>query len=252
MIRTTFFLLCIIWAEGAPAACEKTIRVIEFSPYSMKEGGNWQGLNIDISKRILKELGCSPKFVNLPFARAMSLLRMGQVDIIFQLTILEDRKAHIQFVGPTHTERLILATSERIEKPIHTLQDLLSVGNQYGIQRGLHMGPYFENLVNQNPKIKAKLRYMSAVEPLITMVNKHRLDGFFIDSLHFEYMKRHNVEYRELIKQPTYVYETNVYMGLNKKTFTPAQLKKAQKTFIQLRQSGYLNDLKAKHVGSKK
>ena len=229
-------------------ACEKTVRVIDFPPYSVKKEGTWEGLNISISQQLLNSIGCSASYISLPFARALALLKTGEVDMLLQLTETEKRKKYAHFIGPIYDEVLILATREKITYPLRNLTDIAENKLHIAIQRGLHMGTDFQDRYDEDIKFRESFVILSAVEPLLPMVKKRRLDGFFIDELHFDYMKKSNPDFAGMSKQPFAVHKSEVYVGLSKKSFSISEVNKVKERFYQLKRNGSLTSLQNKYL----
>ena len=214
----------------------------------MKINQQWQGLHVDLSKELVGALNCTPKYIEFPFARAMELLKNGQIDMVFQLTKTEDREPYIHFVGPIHIERIVLVAHKSVETPISSLQQIASLKRLFGVQRGVYMGPVFNDLFSRDEIFRSKFRILTEIDPLVTMVNKDRLDGFFIEQIHFRYMKKTNLDYLEVNQQPAEVYETPVYVGLSKKSFSNSEVNKVKETFNRLNRSGSLTTLQNKYL----
>ena len=243
----TFLTFCI---SSYAHACEKVIRVIEFAPYSMKINEQWQGLHVDLSKELVGALNCTPKYIEFPFARAMELLKSGQIDMVFQLTRTEDREPYIHFVGPIHVERIVLVAHKSVETPIYSLQQIASLKKLFGVQRGVYMGPVFNDLFSRDEIFRSKFRILTEIDPLVTMVNKDRLDGFFIEQIHFQYMKKTNLDYIEVNQQPAEVYETPVYVGLSKKSFSRSDVEKVVNAFNEIKETGMLTNLQRHYLAN--
>ena len=241
-----FFLVVLL--PFSTLACEKIVRVIEFAPYSMEVEDKWTGFHVELGDALLKTLDCKPIYVEFPFARALSLLKTGQIDIVFQLTMKEDRKPYIHFIGPIHTEELILVASDSVKRPITHLEQIAQYEHLFGVQRGVYMGPDFEDLFQRNRLFRNKFRYMHEVDPLITMVLKHRLDGFFIDKVHFSHMQNMDPNYKKVSIHPVPVYKTPVYLGLSKQTFSEEDKASIQDAYQTLKSNGKLAQLRRKFI----
>lgn len=239
----------LLFVSNPLSACEKTVRVIEFPPYAYKNGDAWEGMNMALSEKLLESIGCRPSYVSLPLARALSLLKSGALDVVLQLTATEERKSYFRFIGPIYNERLVLATNEKMRHTIREVSDIVEYNLHIGVQRGLHMGRDFQERYDNDPKFRASFVVLAGVAPLLPMMKKRRLDGFFIDELHFDYMKKSNPDFSGLSKQPFIVHQSAVYAGLSKKSFSTSDANKIQTQFNRLKK-GTLEAISNRHLAN--
>ncbi|CAN5761366.1 N/A [soil metagenome] len=78
------------------------------------DGGDWEGFDIEVGKRLAEALGVEPEFVPTETAQRVPFLVSDQIDIsLGALTRNAERAKVIDYTVPLHTEVLaILATSE--------------------------------------------------------------------------------------------------------------------------------------------
>ncbi|ALS98713.1 substrate-binding periplasmic protein [Lacimicrobium alkaliphilum] len=230
------FVLALSLVSPAVQACEKTVRVMDFPPYNYLVDGQWQGLDIEYSRSLLSALGCQPVFISLPFARALALLKQGKLDMMFQLSDTAERRKYLDFVGPTHHEKLILVTRE-IPDSFYSLDDIERGNYNIGIQRGVYMGQAFESRFRQSARFRSKFSVLYELEPLVNMLIKGRIDGFVAESENIYYAQKHDPDYQNIKIHPLVLNQAPVYVGLAKASFSPAQVKIMQQVLSTLTES---------------
>lgn len=209
---------------------------MEFPPYNYIVEGQWQGWDVEYSKSLLGALGCQPVFIPLPFARALELLKQGELDMMFQLSDTAERRKYLDFVGPTHHEKLILVTRE-IPDSFYSLDDIERGHYNIGIQRGVYIGQAFESRYRQSAVFRSKFSVLYELEPLVNMLLKGRIDGFVAESENIYYAQKHDPDYQDIKIHPLILNQAPVYVGLAKGSFSPEQVKTMQRVFTKLRAS---------------
>ncbi|MCC2616217.1 ABC transporter substrate-binding protein [Aestuariibacter halophilus] len=224
-------LVALLWVTSqswADSPCEKTVRVVEFPPYTYFNDGEWQGLDIQRGQALLSAIDCAAKYVELPFGRALALIEAGDIDMMFTLTRLPQRETFLSFVGPTHIEKIILVTAPNVRKPINSFDDIELSDLQLGVQRGIYLGQDFARKMTENQAFKRHFSTFHEIDVYIDLLVRERLDGFFIERRYFEHMASQDPRYDALRRHPLIVSQTPVYLGVSKQSFTSQQVQRMQ------------------------
>jgi len=229
-----FFILLSI--NTYAQACQLSVRLYPYQPLSYKTSEHkWQGLNIEFINELLPKVHCSAKYVEIPFARSIKMLREGQVDVMLNVSKTTEREKHFHLIGPMRFETILLVTDQTVNTKISSLEDILKMKGKIGLRRGTYIGKNFEQLMNNEPRFSNKIITISDTAQMIAMFKKRQIVGFFEEELHFHYQKINNSDYKELDIQPVKVATEPVYIAFSQKSVTPnllAQLEKANRQLI--------------------
>ncbi len=105
-----------------------TIRVgiAEFAPWTIKTtSGDLIGFEIELSNRLAKDMGVTPKFKIYEWDNLIPALQQGEIDIIAGgMAITPARALRVEFTRPTATSGTGIATNIEMTEHIETLADL--------------------------------------------------------------------------------------------------------------------------------
>lgn len=109
-------------AEGGGDSSDGVTIGIKFDQpgLGLKEGENYSGMDVDVAKAVVSELGMSEDDITWkesPSAQRETLLETGQVDMVFATySITDERKEKVQFAGPYFTagQSLLVAADSDI------------------------------------------------------------------------------------------------------------------------------------------
>jgi len=128
------FLLCISSLASADVLNDVlergTIRfgVAEFVPWTMISGsGELIGFEIDVAKRIAKDMGLKAEFRLYPWDKVIPALQNGEIDILTGgMSITPARALKVNFSRPLAESGVGLATNTSMTRGINTLKELNS------------------------------------------------------------------------------------------------------------------------------
>jgi polar amino acid transport system substrate-binding protein len=212
-----FFILFSINVFAQP--CHLSIRSYPYQPLAYKTPDNqWHGLNVAFINQLLPLLGCQLKYVEIPFARSIKMLKEGKVDVMLSVSKTPEREKTLAFIGPVRLETMLLVTNNTIHKKITSLADIINIKGKIGLRRGTYIGNAFEQLMNNDANFAKRIISISNTTQMIEMLNKKKIVGFFEEELHFHHQKRMNSDYKELNIQPLSVTTEPVYIAFSKKS----------------------------------
>jgi ABC-type amino acid transport substrate-binding protein len=120
---------------------------------------NYAGIDIEIAKRIAKELGVSLEIRDMKFAGLIEALKNGDVDIVIaDMTPTAEREQMVDFSIPYYTSKGY-AVVTLSASTIKAEQDL------YGKRVGVQLGTIQEDWANSNLKGKAEVKSYDRVYP---------------------------------------------------------------------------------------
>lgn len=252
--KSFFLLLTLLFLTLAETclSCEIRIRVPEdnfYDPFYVQDAsGKWRGLSIDLIEALLKEAGCTPVFVALPFARALYYLQQGEIDMMSLMTVTEERKAYLHFIGPQLDETVLLVTRKDTDYTIATLDDLKKLPLSVGVERGKVYGKAFEEKRAAEPAFRARLEEVSEVDNNVKKLAIGRISGF----LGFGYNVMHQLQinplYKDFAIHPFVIHRDWVYFGFSKISMPPERLERMQKAFEKATKKGIFEVIRKKYT----
>ncbi|MBH9553277.1 substrate-binding periplasmic protein [Inhella gelatinilytica] len=177
-----------LWAlmgGGSALACVKSVRWHNDPPYSYRGAdGEITGLQVELARAVLQRLGCRMALVDMPFARALTELEAGRLDILPGAFQRPDREAfaHFSTVLLMQSRNLLFARKAAWSPAtqIRDLEALVSGSFRLGAQIGVVYGEPYQALL-QKPALAAKIQFGASRMGLWQMLARGRIDGLIAD-----------------------------------------------------------------------
>ena len=141
-------------------------------------------MHIDLATEALKRIGCEVRLVEMPWARAITELKLGRLDILAGAADTQERKAFAYFSRPTNSTRnlLFMSASAKARYNPNTLADIIGTDFRLGVQRESKYGTPYDVLLN-NPAFTQRLTYAYSQDSALRMLAAGRIEGFMGDEL---------------------------------------------------------------------
>ncbi len=169
---------------GTPAsACEKTLRRNPDTPHLVRlPNGERSGPHQAVLTEALTRMGCRVKVVDLPWARSLTDLKTGALDVLPGTRRTEEREAfaHFSSQARTSTNRLYLRAGEPRAEQLKQFDDLLRVPLRLGTQNQVSYGAEFDRL-KQHPDFARRVQTVAVRDSLWRMLVLNRIDGVLAD-----------------------------------------------------------------------
>lgn len=192
-----------MWAlTSGPVRGQEVLRVAfnELPPYKLLEpGGRAGGIDSEFLRLVARRMGYELEFINMPFIRAMHMLKAGDADVMTGVLRRADRESFLHFVEPPY--RLYSNKAFYLLKGnggmIQSYDDLY--GLTIGVARGVKYFPTFDH----DPRIKKddvaemKLNYNKLLH--------HRFEAFISTEDTGDYWLR-ELGLEDRIEKAPYVY----------------------------------------------
>lgn len=229
------FLIC-FFISPSIFSCELKIAIRDAVLYSSQdENGKWQGSDVDIYRYLADAISCDIKYVVVPFADAVKLLKTGEIDAMTQLSILPDRIKDISFVGPVRRESFALVTSKHVKETIHSFDDIANLPYVFAKRKGTYLGRDFHKKYVEDNQFSSKFIELSTVNPRINLILKKRIYGFFDESIFIRHALTYLPEYQGLKMHPITIDNGDVFIGFSKKSLDKKTIEKLSKAFNTLK-----------------
>lgn len=228
--------------------CELTVRVMNYPPLAIKDAqSNWSGLDVDYTKALLDKVSCKYKFIEAPFARGLALLKSGGVDLSLNISFLKERASFLHYIGPQRIETIKFVSRQDNISPIETWDEFLSLHAVLIRQRGTHIGNKIETAFKENIYLKKYLLEIADNEAMIDLLNKKRIDGFFIESSYLAYQQKENPQFKNIYVHPIVINQAPVYFAFSKRSISKEQIDALNIAFVDLNKSGVFKDIEMKY-----
>jgi ABC-type amino acid transport substrate-binding protein len=225
-------------------ACKLIVHVIEYPPLAIEDdNNNWSGLNFKYLDALFDEAECKYTLYESPFARGIKLLKSGKIDLIINLSKTPNREKYLTFIGPQRQEIIKLITKKGTMPIISDWKQFSQLDNIFIWQTGAYFGEKILKTLNENNKMATKIIYLSDNNVMVDLVTKGRADGFFAESLFFEYQKKNNSTYKMLEAHPLNIHSESVYFAFSKKSVSPQTINKFQQAYKRLIEKNILQEI---------
>jgi polar amino acid transport system substrate-binding protein len=204
----------------------------ELPPYYILNNGKWEGQGISIFKGISVELGCELKIIEVPWGRALEMLKDGELSLMTNLTYTEERSKHLEFIGPHAYENLVLFV-KKDQPQISTVSELYKLDKPIAILANGYYGPMIERL-NQLSTFEDKIIRLPSSKQLKHMSNSERTSGFIEDEQVIRFWASEDLIDLKNFHPMTTVYQGPIYIALSRKKFTEQQRMKINQWWLEL------------------
>ena len=128
---------------GLSQAETVTFVTTEFPPYIIKQGDNVSGFQVEFVQQLCRKLGIEPKFIVVPWNRALEYVRSGRADGILTPVYSEERAQYIYFTDePIGHERISVMALRGSGIKANSLGDLKN--EIVGVMLGYSYGKEFD------------------------------------------------------------------------------------------------------------
>jgi ABC-type amino acid transport substrate-binding protein len=207
-------------ASESLAACDLTLRVRNAPPrYFQDHNAKWTGSIVQQAEALAKEADCNLTYRNVSWTRGMILLESGGIDMMGLMSITEERKKFLNFVGPYSHELVRLLVKKETNFDIKSHEDLLKLPGKIAVHRSGWFGKKFAAL-SDHPEYANTIELIGSADLTqeVTRIKMGRLTGYLASisgrlpkSDLFHGLKLHH-----------YVINRDpIYFGLSKKSVEP-------------------------------
>jgi polar amino acid transport system substrate-binding protein len=227
---------------AAPA--NLTIGWTEYPPFQISATS---GLDIELAQSVFTQAGYSLEFQHLPWARQLSNLEAGTLNVVLSASKNAERAKYAEWSSAYRQERNDLLTLVTNKATVGSLKQLIGQKVKIGAQRGSYYGSEFEAL----SKDPAFVELLDLAPDPTTSLNKlevGRIDYFMDDPVAAVYdIKSNNLPTQ--VKVALRVNGDDVYFMIGKKTLAadPALMDKLNKAIALLSGNGTFSAISAKY-----
>jgi polar amino acid transport system substrate-binding protein len=232
-MRLLNYLLLLSMSFCVAAKCQIDVPVMgELPPYYVFKNGQWEGQGISIFKDIATKLGCKLKIIEVPWGRALEMLKDGELSVMTNLTYTVDRSRYLKFIGPHAHENLVLFI-KKDQPRINSLSELHKLDKPIAILANGYYGPVIDGL-NLDPQLEKKIIKLPSSKQLKYMSNSERTAGFIEDEQVIRFWASEDLIDLRSFHPMTTVYQGPIYIALSRKKFTEQQIMKINQWWLEL------------------
>jgi polar amino acid transport system substrate-binding protein len=181
-----------LWTCALPglarAACELRVGWDEWPPYFTYEQGRFRGLEHDLLKSTADAAGCKLDLWQIPWARALSMLAAGELDLLYGAGYSAERAAFAKFSIPYRQEQFVLVTRPQGGDGPQSisLNDWIQAERTsnhppaIGVFRGNVYGEQIERILRDNEHDVTVVE-LSENDQMVGMLGAGRLDGYIVE-----------------------------------------------------------------------
>lgn len=217
-----------------------------FPPRFIKSANDeWSGYNVELFKTLMAKIGCTPRYIEVSWGRGLQLLASGELDVISNMSINEQRSDFAHFIGPHQHEEMQLITNQPVN--VTNMTDLIAADGLIAIMEGTYYGPDFENEVLNNYLFRKRLVFVGTTRQKIDLFKLGRVQYAFEDSINLQqFFTTHelNPDQHHLLFT---LYQTPVYFAFSKKSIDDKTIKSLLQAWTQLEEEGIVEQLKKRY-----
>ncbi|WP_270694032.1 MULTISPECIES: substrate-binding periplasmic protein [unclassified Aeromonas] len=177
-------LLLMLLSPASQADQTLTVAWSHWPPFSQIDNrGELDGLDVSLTRQILTRAGFTPKFREIPWARALHLVEHDQLDVAMAALPLPERQQYARFSAPYRQSAYVLLSNDPI--PGHQdrwekLDTLPELCHSKGLKLGKLRGTRPMQQMEECPALKGATEY-NADERMIDLLLARRLDGIIME-----------------------------------------------------------------------
>ena len=171
-------ILSFLFLSHASFGCQLIVRMENFNPESrLNSNSSWQGVDVELTDKFLKQVGCRYSIVELPWARSLQMLAVGEIDMMINVSKTKEREELFHFVGPIREEVIVLAKLVDQGLVLNGVNDILTLDKPIAVQRAAFYGPEIEGLMRSK---EGKGHFIEVVdnETKLMLMRTGRIAGF--------------------------------------------------------------------------
>ena len=205
MKKLIFIFMILVGTLLSASTKEKiTIRVGNFAPFYYKgNDGTWKGLDVELAEAVIKKAGFEVDYYELPWSRALGFLEKGEIDLVMNTSITEERGKKFNFIGPERYAQMgLIVKEENKSLDINDYDDLKIVAMKENKKFGIQVNVFYGSEFNDRLKDPEYFKYFAEafnVDNNMSLLENDRILGFFEDKISLVYMIKNKQEFKNCV-----------------------------------------------------
>lgn len=230
--------------------CRMQVGWDPWQPYHYQAvGGEIQGLDVDILRRVSEPVGCELEFVQGNWQNLLQLLQAGDLDIMMGATRTAEREEFADFSGPYREESFqLFVLADDLERfGERSLAELLESGFRLGTTQGYYYGQDVQDLLNRG-RFADQIIEAAVGELNFTHLLDRRIDGFIEDPYVAAAISRRRSDGNEVVEVQEPLATGPVSFMFSKSSVSSERVERLDAELQKLRESGELERLSARYL----
>lgn len=245
-IALLFCIFCMAAPTAADASCALRAGWTQYAIYTFKDAqGKVTGIDAELAKAIATDIGCALTLVELPWARILTEIKDGTLDMTSSASRTPERGTFARFSAP-YREAEVAIFVRKGGSDEYTLDALSSISNsdfELGVVVGYYYGAEFERLM-KDPAFAAHVEGATDYPINIRKLLHDRIDGFLVDDIGVMVgeMKILGVT-EQLERYPLRIAAESLHMMFSKKSVDPSIVEAVNASLAKMKADGRLKTI---------
>lgn len=176
-------------APASDEPCNLRVGWEEWYPLIHQQDGQLAGSEFELLNRLASQAGCTLEFVEVPWIRALQLLKQGRLDMLYGASHTAERETFAQFSQSYRLEQMVLVVhaTESAQPDELSLSAWLAERNpddqakRFGLIRGFYYGDNLEPILRAPSRSGQRLE-VRWDQQLQQMLQHRRIDGYLVEA----------------------------------------------------------------------
>lgn len=229
--------------RGAAATCALTVGWEPYVPYQFtSEKGEVTGADVELMRTIAKEIGCQAVFKEMPWARQLSELKHGTLDVAMSASKTPERKSYARFSMPYRQSdmAIFVRNGTASQFPLSGLSDISRADFRLGVIFGYYYGDEFETL-KEDPTFASHVDAAADYPTNIRKLLHERIDGFLVDDLVVMRAAVRDLGFADRVERhPLYIPGDEFHFMFSRQSVDPELIATVNRTLERMKSDGHI------------
>ena len=171
------------------------------------------------------------------------MLEDGQLDIMVGMSETDERARYSYFVGPHHSERMVVVASQRVPDTVKNLHQLVAIDGTISVAEGGYYGPLWQQLLEDNPALLPRIFAAAGNQQKLAMLVSGRVMASLEDEAIVDELLKQN-DLQKLYRKLFVIHENPVYFAFSRKSIDSTFVKQLQQHWQLMLSTGEVSQIK--------
>lgn len=238
----------VVTTAPAKPECQMVLGMDAWEPYQyMTVDNRVAGLDIELAKTILTDMGCSISVVQGSWTELLNKLKSGEIDLVLGASKTEDREQFAYFSDPYRKEQFQLyVRKEQASLPFTDIKSFIEAGHKVGVVNEYYYGDQVASLYEDD---KYRQQFIGAIISELNMARllDEEIDGLLEDSFVAASILRRKGLDKYIQPHSISLESSEVFLMFSKQSVAEQTVADFNRGLQQLRSSGEYNRIVEKY-----
>ena len=239
-------LFCVTTPNTGDAACALRVGWNQYAIYTFEDAqGKATGIDVELVRALAKYIGCTVTFVELPWARVLTEMKDGTLDMTTSASRTPERETFAWYSDP-YREAEVAIFVRHGEASAYKLDSLSSISSSdfsLGVVAGYYYGAEFERLM-KDPAFAAHVEGATDYPINIRKLLHRRIDGFLVDDIGVMVGEIKNLDLTgRLERYPLRIAAERLHLMFSKKSVDPSIVEAVNESLAKMKADGRLQSI---------